>query len=227
MPTTTQLSLTRTEIIEGMRAEYEAFATLVASLSDAEWARPTRCEGFDVRDVAGHVIGLAEDVVAGKPASRTAEQEAASVRDDPPARAAARLTAAVGALGGLAAAIDDDAVWAGPSGVDGLTMGEGVLSLWFDVYVHADDIRTAVGRARETGPGERASVAYLCHDLGKRGFGPARIELTGAGYPPIDIGAADASTATTRLGAHDFILAATGRLDPAPFGLGPDVNIFA
>ena len=41
--------------------------------------------------------------------------------------------------------IDDDA-WAGPSGVPDLTLGEGVLTLWFDTYIHADDIRAAVGR---------------------------------------------------------------------------------
>ncbi len=34
----------------------------------------------------GHVIGLAEDVARGVPGSRTAEEEAATVRDDVPAR---------------------------------------------------------------------------------------------------------------------------------------------
>ena len=61
-------------------------------------AAPTRCDGFEVRDVAGHVIGLAEDVAKGVPGSRTAEEEAATVRDDTPARAADRLRAAVGSF---------------------------------------------------------------------------------------------------------------------------------
>lgn len=227
MPTSTQLKPSRTEIINGMLGEYEDFAALVASLSDAEWATPTRCDGADVRDVAGHVIGLAEDVAAGKPGSRVFEEEAASVRDDSPADAAARLTTALGAVGGLAAALDDDEVWNGPSGAPDLTMAEGVLTLWYDTFVHTDDIRAALGRAPQAGAGERASVAYLGDELTKRGFGPARIEFADRDYPALEIGTVDASTATQRVGPHEFILAATGRLDAAEIGLDPAVNIYA
>ena len=73
MLTTTELTPTRPEVLQGVLAEYGAFADLVASLSDADWSTPTRCAGFDVRDVAGHVIGLAEDVAAGRAGSRTPE----------------------------------------------------------------------------------------------------------------------------------------------------------
>ena len=72
-----------------------------------------------MRDVAGHVVGLAEDVAIGVPGSRTAEQEAASVRDDAPAEAAARLRDAVEPCDALVDALDD-AAWDGPSPVDGL-----------------------------------------------------------------------------------------------------------
>src|SRR6185436_10539354 len=120
--------------------EYESFAALVESLDTKAWARPTRCTGFEVRDVAGHVIGLAEDVAAGKPGSRNAEEEAASVRGDTPAQAAARLRAALETITAIAAGADD-AMWNAPIGVGDLTLGDGVLLLWYDAYVHADDIR--------------------------------------------------------------------------------------
>jgi uncharacterized protein (TIGR03083 family) len=227
MPTATHLTPTRTETTSGMRRQYESFAALVAGLTDAEWATPTRCDGFDVRDVAGHVIGLAEDVAAGKPGSRNAAEEAASVREDPPALAAGRLTTALAAMAPLLAALEDDAVWNGPSGVPDLTMAQGVLTLWYDAYVHADDIRAALGRGPERGDGERAALAYLGHALGVRGYGPVRIEVTDRELEPLEIGTVGPSTPTRKVAAHEFILAATGRLDAAAIGLDPAVNIYA
>jgi uncharacterized protein (TIGR03083 family) len=227
MPTSTHIKPSRPEIINGMLGEYEDFVTLVAGLSDKEWSTPTRCDGAEVRDVAGHVIGLAEDVAAGTPGTRVFEEEAASVRGDAPADAAKRLTTALGSVGGLAAALDDDDVWDGPSGAPDLTMAEGVLTLWYDTFVHADDIRNALGRPPETGAGERGALAYLGDELAKRGFGPARIEFADRDYPALQIGDVDASTPTHRVGPHEFILAATGRLDAAALGLDPAVNIYA
>jgi uncharacterized protein (TIGR03083 family) len=37
--------------------EFARFADLMASLSDAEWALPTDCTGWDVRKVALHILG--------------------------------------------------------------------------------------------------------------------------------------------------------------------------
>ena len=163
--------LDRSTVGRGALAEYEAFADLVAALDDAQWHAPTRCEGFDVRDVAGHVIGLAEDVAKGVPGSRTAEEEAATVRDDTPAHAADRLRAAVGSLRDLLAVLDDDA-WNGPSPIPELTLGDGVLTLWYDTYVHADDIRDGIGAPSDRGAGLRASVAYLARELTAARMGP-------------------------------------------------------
>ena len=64
------------------------------------------------------------------------------------------LRTATATLRALVDAIDDDA-WNGPSGVADLTLGEGVLTLWYDTYVHADDIRAAAGRTSVRGDGSR------------------------------------------------------------------------
>lgn len=37
--------------------EYRRFAALLATVSDDDWDRPTDCEGWNVRDLAGHVVG--------------------------------------------------------------------------------------------------------------------------------------------------------------------------
>jgi uncharacterized protein (TIGR03083 family) len=219
MATTTTLS--RPFVTNGLLREYAELAALVTSLGDEEWAAPSRCAGFDVRDVAGHVIGLAEDVAAGRPGSRTAEEEAASVRDDSPVDAAARLRGALGTIEAIAAGATDD-MWNGPSGVPGLTLGEGVLTLWYDTYVHADDIRHALGRPPARGDGLHASVAYLASELTKRGWRPATLAFEG--MPRYDVSGGGAAITGD---AHRFVLVATGRADAATMGLDPSVNIYA
>jgi uncharacterized protein (TIGR03083 family) len=218
---TTTTTLPRPKVIEGCVHEYEAFASLVESLAPEEWTAPSRCDGFEVRDVAGHVIGLAEDVAAGKPGSRTAEEEAASVRHETPEGAAARLRAALATMAAIVG-VADDAVWAGPSGVPDLTFGDGVLTLWYDTYVHADDIRAATGRPSERGAGLEAAVAYLAAELAKRAYGPATLALDGTTRHDVSGGGREITG-----DPHTFVMVATGRAEPAVLGLGPDVNIYA
>ncbi len=217
----TTFTLSRSDVSKGCIAEYEGFAALIEPLTAAEWDAPTRCAGFAVRDVAGHVIGLAEDTAAGVPGSRNAEEEAASVRHESPAGAAARLRVAIAPIRALLDALDDDA-WNGPSPVPDLTLGQGVLTLWYDAYVHADDIRAALGRPTDRGRGLDASVAYLAHQLETRGWGPATLALEG--MPRYDVAAGGREIIGDPVA---FVLAATGRLDPAVLGLDESVNVYA
>src|SRR4051812_2843655 len=220
------MELTRTETIDGMRNEYLAFADLIAPLDTAGWSAGSRCDGFEVRDVAGHVIGLAEDVVKGAPGSRTAEEEAADIRVLSAAQAAQRLRDAVAGLEPLAEALADETVWASPSPIEGMTLGEGVLTLWYDTFVHADDVRDALGRSRAEGPGLNASLLYLEGELGRRAWGPAQIVLTDQDGE-LAIGDVGADSPDYKVGGHDFVLIATGRADAAAAGFGADVNIYA
>ena len=212
--------LERTDVARGALDEYESFAALIESLDPSQWDAPTRCTAFQVRDVAGHVVGLAEDVVKGVPGSRNAEEEAASVRGDSPAQVAARLRAVIAALRPLLDALDDD-MWNGPSGVPDLTFGRGVLTLWYDAFVHADDIRAALGRPPERGPGLEASVEYLAGELATRGWGPATLALDG--IRRYDVGAGGREITGD---AMQFVLVATGRAEPATMGLEPGVSIY-
>jgi uncharacterized protein (TIGR03083 family) len=212
--------LVRTDVARGVLDEYESFAALVESLDAKAWETPTRCTGFEVRDVAGHVIGLAEDVAKGVPGSRNAEEEAASVRGDSPAQAAARLRAVIESLRPLLDALDDD-MWNGPSGVPDLTFGRGVLTLWYDAFVHADDIRTALGRPSEGAAGLAASVEYLAGELTTRDWGPATLALVGV--PRYDVSGGGREITGDPM---QFVLVATGRAEPATMGLEPGVSIY-
>jgi uncharacterized protein (TIGR03083 family) len=193
---------------------------LIDSLDTNAWDTATRCEGFLVRDVAGHVVGLAEDVVKGVPGSRNAEEEAASVRGDSPAQVAGRLRAAIASIQPLLDALDDD-MWNGPSGVPDLSFGRGVLTLWYDAFVHADDIRAALGRASEAGAGLTASVEYLAGELTSRGWGPATLAFPG--MPRFDVGVGGREIAGDPM---QFVLVATGRAEPATMGLEPGISIY-
>lgn len=160
-----------------------------------------------------------------KPASGTgvlisANRAVAALRHESPAGAAARLRAATATLRSLLDVIDDDA-WNGPSGLPDLTLGDGVLTLWYDTYVHTDDIRDAVGRESERGDGLDAAVAYLAARLTEKGWGPATLALDGVGR--YDVGGGGPEITGDPM---QFALVATGRADAATIGLTPDVSIY-
>jgi hypothetical protein len=101
-------------------------------------------------------------------------------------------------------------------------MGEGVLLMWHENYLHSDDIRAAAGLRSVGGAGLRASLGHVAHALGGRGWGPAHLKLPG--QPELRVGGAGGKVVEGD--AHDFLLAATGRLDPGPLGLDESVNIY-
>jgi uncharacterized protein (TIGR03083 family) len=209
------------EIANGLLAAYEGFAQMLGPMNDTAWHTTTRCDGWEVRDVAGHVVGLANDAATGVPGSRTPDEQAAALRDRDPADLSAQLLTSVASLRALVDVLDD-AAWSGPSGVEGVTLARGVQGLWWDTYAHQDDVHAALGIDTDRGPNLAASVAYLAYQLESRGWGPATLALDG--QPQIDIGAGGEKITGD---PHDFALVASGRADAATMGLDPTVNVYA
>ncbi|GHE91845.1 hypothetical protein GCM10017786_25500 [Amycolatopsis deserti] len=212
--------LTRAQVVDGALRQYDRFAGLVESAA-AEWDAPTRCTKWRVRDVAAHVVGNAVDTAAGTIGSRSPDEQAAALRHHGPAELAAMLREANAKLHNSLSELDDE-LWAKPSRVRGRTIGNGVLTLWYDAYVHGDDIRAALGRESERDSGLTAAVHWVAESLRERGWGPAHLELHGFG--PLDIGGGGEAVQADAL---DFVLAASGRRDPAALGLGDDVNVYS
>jgi len=50
----------RSDMRQVAATEYARFLTLLHSLEDAHWARPTDCTEWDVRAVVAHIVGTAE-----------------------------------------------------------------------------------------------------------------------------------------------------------------------
>jgi uncharacterized protein (TIGR03083 family) len=58
--------------------EYDRLVTLLSQLTDGQWAAPTECPGWDVRAVAGHLLGMMQ--MAASVAETARQQRAAKKR---------------------------------------------------------------------------------------------------------------------------------------------------
>ena len=108
----------------------------------------------------------------------------------------------------------------GPQG--GTTLGFGLESLWFDTYLHDDDIRSALGMPSRRTDALRPSLSHLAQVLSDQGWGPADLAFEGFGNFPVSGGGGRAISGD----AFAFVLASTGRGDPASLGLDDAVNIY-
>jgi uncharacterized protein (TIGR03083 family) len=219
------MTLPRHEVVPGLRDELVAFEALIRSLSSDEWTRPSRCAGWSVADVAAHVTGTMADIVAGRfdglGSPEVTEREVVERRGRTPSDLADELHE-VAQQGDAIMSTFDDAAWDGPGPTDLVpTLGRGVETLWYDTYVHAEDIRAAVGRRPERGPGLRASASHLADELTQRGWGPATVR--GDGWDPVAVSGGGGTVVEDPL---QFVLAATGRIPAGDVGLDDEVNIY-
>ena len=220
------MTLPRDEVVTGFVDELERFEALVRSLDGEAWERPTRCEGWRVADVAAHVTGQLADVTAGRfeglGTPEVTEREVEERRGRTPEQVADELHEVATTGRATLEALDDEA-WKSPAPAGILpTLGDGVEALWYDAWLHADDIRAAVGLPAERSPGLRASVVHLAGLLEATGWGPGTIAVDGV--EPVPVG--DGSGTRISGDPHQFVLVATGRAEPALLGLDETVNVY-
>ena len=207
------MALSRTMVSEGLLDELARFEELVRPLTAAQWDAPSRCQGWTVGDVARHVIGSMADVAAGQLEGLGSPEVTQREVDERAGRSPAELAdecleATLAAAAMLP--LFDDAAWAGagPGDFDG-TLGDGVEALWYDTWMHAQDIRDALGDAPVlSSSGFQGARSHIAWDL-------ARIANWRGEMPKSD----DA--------AYAFMLVATGRADASSVGAGAPPNIYA
>jgi uncharacterized protein (TIGR03083 family) len=220
------MTLPREEVVAGFTDELARFGELVRTIDAKEWRTPSRCDGWTAADVAGHVTGQLADIVNGRfdglGTPEVTQRQVEERRSKTPDEIADELAEAT-KIGLDIMSSFDDAAWAGPApaGVPG-TLGEGVEGLWFDAWVHADDIRAAIGRPSEPGPGVRASVSHLADLLTQREWGPATIAVSGIEAFPVSGGGGQRIEGD----AITFVLVASGRTEASALGLDPSVNVY-
>jgi uncharacterized protein (TIGR03083 family) len=209
-----------------MVTEYEDFGKLLRSLSAQQWATPSRCEGWTVADVAGHVVGQLTDVtnlrLDGLGTTEATQRQVDERRGRTAAELADELEQSTKTAADLAASFDD-AAWdaEGPQG-GGQTLGFGLEALWFDTYLHADDIRASIGQSTPTTAGLAPSVSHLAQVLTDQGWTPAAIRLDGIQEFTVSGGGGKVVEGDPMT----FILVASGRAPASTLGLDEAVNIY-
>ncbi len=201
------MALDRQQVMDGLTGELERFEALISLLSDQEWNTPSRCQSWTVGDVARHVIGSMADVAAGQVEGLGTPEVTKREVDERAGSSPVELAeecAKVRDVAGKTLALFDEAAWQAPSpgGYEG-TLGDGVEALWYDTWLHADDIRASLGRASEPGTGLAGAVSHVGFELRKRGH-DGRV----VGDP------------------FTWVLVGTGRADPSTIGEGAPPNIY-
>jgi uncharacterized protein (TIGR03083 family) len=215
--------MSRDQITAGALGEYRSFSELLRGLDETQWRKDTRCDGWTVGHVAGHVVGQFDDVVnfrldgLGQP--EATQRQAAAGATSNGAEIADRLDELIPGAETLMSSFDDDA-WASELPPTGNTLGEGVLALWEDTWVHADDIRSALGQDPVRTDGVRATIHRAAHELPGLGFAPATFVVDGE---RIDVGGGGAEV---QADAYDLAMVVTGRADPASVGLDETANMY-
>jgi uncharacterized protein (TIGR03083 family) len=219
------MSLPRTVTQSEFEPEVGRFEALIRSVEPGEWDRPSRCAGWSAGDVAKHVVGQFADVVAGRfdglGTDEATQREVDERAGRGPTEVADELAELRPSLAGLLAMFDD-AAWSAPApgGAAG-TRGQGVEALWSDMVLHADDIRTAVGRDAPAAVDPVAAASHVADILTQQGWRPATIALDG--LPTFDVsGGGEPITGP----AWPFVLATTGRGNLQSLGLDDSANIY-
>jgi uncharacterized protein (TIGR03083 family) len=220
------VTLDRSEALAGIPVGLGGFGALLAALTDRDLGTPTRCAGWTVGDVAGHVVGTVVDVTQGRLEGQgtppVTERQARERSGHTGRQMADELAVAAPALTALLASLPEEA-WAGPAPHDpAYTLGFAVEAIWFDTYLHADDIHDALGRPSVRGDGLRCAVHHVAGYLEQRGWPPTTLALTG--LETVDVAGGGPRIVGDPL---QFVLAATGRIDPVAAGFDPGLNVYA
>ena len=216
---------TREEIIQAFTDGLARFSGLVRPLTTEQLATPSRCVGWTVGDVAGHFIGSIAEIAAGQVEGQgtppVTKRQVEERRGRTAEQLADELDTAAAALPVLLAAFPDDA-WDAPlAGFDG-TLAQGVEALLYDGAVHADDIDDALDLGHHPTHAELvAAVSHVAFHLEDQNWGPATLALDG--MPEVQLGGGGPRITGN---PGKFVLAATGRGNPADFGLDDTVNIY-
>jgi uncharacterized protein (TIGR03083 family) len=228
-------------------AELRAWHELLASIEGDEWQRRTVCEEWDVADIAGHLIGQAEDV--NRPLSfprryRKAKRvypgvvridahmmvQADEHRGTPPAelrttfdqvwaKATRKISKEPELMRRMSMTVD---------GFENLKLSLGYIHdilLARDLWMHRDDVCQALGRPFDAGPNAAPIVAQVMYDVidgpwwGER---PAvEVELTGPGGGTYQLGRG-APVGRATVDAVGYMRTLSGR-DDAPAVSGDPV----
>ncbi len=162
---------------ETARELWDRIIGLVDELGEDDWSRDTPCTGWNVHDLVGHLSGiqvmLDADTVAPPPSGWEPPEGAGPLDAWTEAGVAARRTwdhervraELKQARDGHFARLRGVADWSAPAdGPIGPTTEEGLLQVrMYDLWVHLQDLREAIGRPVEADDASQAAVLAHWH----------------------------------------------------------------
>lgn len=173
------------QLVEAWCSAIEPFADLAESLSEEQWHAPSILPGWSNADIVAHVVGIERDLL-GEPVpvvdvdweslphandlfSRYTELAVAVRRGVPQAEVCSELRAAIAARRQLLDTGPQDLgeVISGPGGWE-LPRGVVLRMRCFDIWVHDQDIRAAIGTPGDLDtPGAVVAAKQMLNGLGR------------------------------------------------------------
>lgn len=237
--------VTRERVATELEHERQRLADYLRTLSPDDWDTPSLCEGWTVRDLMGHVVGIASDIANRRlddVGSEAANQRQVDERRD---RSPDQLLAEWEDQGALLERgileLDDD-FWNAPY-TENFTVGQALQRMVEDVWVHAQDIRIPLGESPYDGPGLTSTLEVAAREWEVRvpRLAPAvgKLSVEAGSFSAAVAGSGDTEVSITG-DPITLALVATGRtaLDEAvrdgkltatatPEGLAQAINIYA
>lgn len=237
--------VTQQRIADELKTERERLTAYLEALPEGAWDKQSLCEGWTIKDVMAHAIGIASDVANRRlDGVGTPEQNQRQV-DERKDRSPRELLDEWNDQGALLeqGILDlDDEFWNAPY-TENFNVGQALQRMVEDIWVHNHDVRIPLGDDPIEGPGMYSTlevanrewnmrVPQLAPDVGSlevsagdfscsvKGSGDTAVTITG---DPITLGL----VSTGRIALDKAV--ADGKLSverSAPAGLAEALNIY-
>ena len=230
---------------DAMKQERTSLMAYLRELPEAAWDKPSLCPGWTIRDVVAHLVGIVTDVNAlnlDGAGSEAVNQRQVDERKDNTIPELFAEWEKEGSQFEAGILQQTDEFWDTAFPPFG-TVGTALRRLVEDIYIHAQDIKVALGEEPSDGAGLIPTLEVVAAELPERaarlarGVGGVRFDIDGF-KETVDVG--DGAKVTVSGDAKALAFVGTGRttLDDAirdgslsvtptvPSGLGDALNIY-
>lgn len=162
--------VTQQRIADELKTERERLTAYLEALPDGAWDKESLCDGWTVKDVMAHAIGIASDVANRRlDGLGSAEQNQRQV-DERKERSPKELLDEWNDQGTLLeqGILElDDEFWNAPY-APGFNVGQALQRMVEDIWVHAHDVRIPLGDEPIAGPGLQSTLEVATREWENR-----------------------------------------------------------
>jgi len=152
--------VTQQRIADELRSERQRLTAYLDALPEAAWDKESLCEGWTVKDVMAHAIGIASDVanrrLDGVGSAEQNQRQVDERRDRTPRELLDEWNDQGKLLEDGILELDDE-FWTAPY-TENFNVGQALQRMVEDIWVHGHDIRIPLGDEPVGGPGHRSTL---------------------------------------------------------------------